>query len=848
MSDQHDNNFSGQRTAIPFGKFDTGVEDVFPCNESMIGREGARTKLIDFLTNAGTRKAILVTGRRGMGKSSFVKYCLDEYEKARIERYWRSDFGRTIFALIWLLFISMLGAITFVVASDLIQVLLYNAIDKWNNFMWIPLLILSACVIYLIFHASKILTLVFQRFRMAPSIFALVALISFLVVFVYLPDGGSPVLTMSRLIVAVSAVYLLGEWLDLIDKRIQKSSWFEKLKTIIIFGRIYEGIIPISLFGAGVVFAAFTYQLEAIVFFVHDHEAINIDWLSNILVSTELLGIALVNKCIGLIKLPKHLNELQISHSLDKSKWWFFGLGLLLLYVPIITILADELVFGSFSYNTSSGWVFLVGEILLITFLRCLFQPHATKEQVTNVLKYKRDCFRPRVYPSALFSLKAILLLIISMNTLHPIVARFDVRGQDRCNHKSISNIKSWSLCVLNDRPYTNGLFKESDDKKANAGGGGYFPLLPKIKEKLVYITLIVMLVSLIFLMEYEWIIRPDQFCRSDKTLAPRRNRPGYYHNSEQPSYEMYKTQNAEKTDKRKTARQEIQQYLQHQATNREHYRKYEELTFLGYFNSFHLSTLISTINLGFEELDHCRVIHAMAQDVRHQYFEKFVSMRSPCVLMRSAFGLIAAMVLVTVLATDRFNTDAEIVTTKIECSATDQECTDDPQFSVTMPTINSAKLDGEKTIIGQFEGHKIIINKPVNDILKDKYCQRDEGHIYEYLPIIPKLLCELGGFYSETLLPFIYFELLPIELPSNFQSKSSTELLRWVFDVRIPYYYQRKCNVKNNCDKSFVMSFCAYHLILFVFIFYLYRRINWNLELIPYSINLDRIDALLSA
>ncbi len=150
-------NFSSQRSAIPFGKFEAGLDDVFPCNESMVGREGARAKLIDFLTNAGTRKAILVTGRRGMGKTSFVNYCLNEYEEARIERYWRSDIGRTFGAWIWLLVIGILCAAAFVLGSWILKILLDNAVDEQNHFLWIPIAPIIFYLSYPLLHAIKIL-------------------------------------------------------------------------------------------------------------------------------------------------------------------------------------------------------------------------------------------------------------------------------------------------------------------------------------------------------------------------------------------------------------------------------------------------------------------------------------------------------------------------------------------------------------------------------------------------------------------------------------------------------------------------------------------------------------------
>lgn len=83
--------------AVPFGHYEAGFEQEPPANEVLIGREGQRAYLIDLLMNIGRQGAYLVTGRRGSGKTSFVRHCITEYRSEVFWRYLRSNVGRTLF-------------------------------------------------------------------------------------------------------------------------------------------------------------------------------------------------------------------------------------------------------------------------------------------------------------------------------------------------------------------------------------------------------------------------------------------------------------------------------------------------------------------------------------------------------------------------------------------------------------------------------------------------------------------------------------------------------------------------------------------------------------------------------
>ena len=78
---------------IPFGRFASkltkgGEKKLF------IAREKTRALLIDRLISGESRGAYLVTGRRGVGKTSFVEACLEEYSNSVYMRFLRAGHGR----------------------------------------------------------------------------------------------------------------------------------------------------------------------------------------------------------------------------------------------------------------------------------------------------------------------------------------------------------------------------------------------------------------------------------------------------------------------------------------------------------------------------------------------------------------------------------------------------------------------------------------------------------------------------------------------------------------------------------------------------------------------------------
>ncbi len=852
-------NFSSQRTAIPFGKFESGSDDVFPCNESMVGREGARAKLIDFLTNAGTRKAILITGRRGMGKTSFVNYCLKEYEEARIERYWRSDIGRTLSAWVWLYAISMLCASAFVLGNSILIILLDNIINRDNYFLWIPLILLVFCLSYPLLHAFKIFTVLFKKkLDISGNIFRYLSVLIIIFIIWFMPDSRSPIITLSRLLVMITTVYFTGELLDqnliTLDTLLRpiisllrldfigKKSYWKKYKN----KRL--GWVIFSLFSA--IACYLTFYFDSI---DYQKTSVGKNTFSNFFIASELFGLAAINRFIGLLKKPPHLKKLQIYSALWKSKVWFFFIGIVFLFSPPFLFLFTEKEF-----NLSSGWVYLLSSCLILTFIRFF-------HLIRKIKLHKEQTPKPEfgmrhLYSSSLLALKAIFFILLSLYALHPLNTLLDNSKEKHCDSQKsslgITNLfnENGAYFALKDRPYCNVTdFSKTNNNDENLDVNylsNYLPLLFNSKDELKYILLIVLVTALIFWIEYEWIIRPGQFWRRDTSMGGT-NRPGYYDDFDDKKEVEFSPITIPGDDsKRKEARIEIQKFIKNQVINyRERRRLFEELTFLNYFKHLHLTTLTSTINLGFEELDHRSVIHAMLLDIREQYYQKFVSLRSSRVVIRSGFSVFLAMLLVTELSNNHFNTDNRNQISKIKNNKNTEQ---KPKYiaQVSKFKLNNSLQKEQKIIIMEAEEKNLILG--------NKYCQKTRSGsqseaeknkakgMYENLPKVPKLLCELGGFYAATILPFLYFELLPIHLhKDNVQTLSKT--LSWSFDIRTSYFLgitNGSSNTKNNKQ----MSFCIYHLLFFTLIFYLFRRINRILKVSPYSINLEKIDELLHA
>lgn len=440
-SSNRNRNFSSQRSAIPFGKFESGSDDVFPCNESMVGREGARAKLIDFLTNAGTRKAILVTGRRGMGKTSFVNYCLKEYEEARIERYWRSDIGRTFGTWLWLLLVSMICTAAFVSGNQLLETLLLASTN--NHLLWISLLPLIFCLSYPLFHAIKIFSAIFRIITVLPNNFiGYLCVLGGVFVFFHMRDNGSPIIILSSLLVMLAAIYLAGELLGVYLTKTRNS----RLGGVIL---VFLGSIV-------------TYLTNSFNPLFHQKELMALQdnlFFSNLVIASILFGLALFFRAVNLDRKPKHISALQIGAALKKIKFKILLIGGVFYLLPLVFI-APDLHTSDWSFvkelklniDYSSEWITFFQLLILISGLEILF--FRKKEEEKTDAKYQKLDF----FPSALLIIKAGFFILLSLYALHPLITQLRTPAEKLCiqttGYFDISYIlKNRSFCDASDKP-----------------------------------------------------------------------------------------------------------------------------------------------------------------------------------------------------------------------------------------------------------------------------------------------------------------------------------------------------------------------------------------------------------
>lgn len=123
--------FSKRVLMIPWGLREGGREVEHPAELSMVGREGHRAYFIDLLHTLGKRGAFLVTGFRGTGKTSFVRYCVDEYDADIGTRILRSSAGRPWF---WdklaLLFVALGALVIALLATELLEEAVFTVLRR----------------------------------------------------------------------------------------------------------------------------------------------------------------------------------------------------------------------------------------------------------------------------------------------------------------------------------------------------------------------------------------------------------------------------------------------------------------------------------------------------------------------------------------------------------------------------------------------------------------------------------------------------------------------------------------------------------------------------------------------
>lgn len=149
--------FFEQKFFIPFGRFRTERRLNDSNIDTLVGREGHRAFLIDALSGAGRRGAYLVTGRRGVGKTTFVENCLSEYRANVFRRFLRSNVGRSPLDLIAVAAVGLFLLFVLLSASDLLEFLVHQKARNGSFLILVPLLLVLAVVLLPMILGTSIL-------------------------------------------------------------------------------------------------------------------------------------------------------------------------------------------------------------------------------------------------------------------------------------------------------------------------------------------------------------------------------------------------------------------------------------------------------------------------------------------------------------------------------------------------------------------------------------------------------------------------------------------------------------------------------------------------------------------
>jgi len=601
--------FSKRIYAIPFGRFQAGGEAEAPAHQVLVGREGQRAYFIDILLRAGRRGAFLVTGHRGVGKTSFVRYCLTEYSREVYERFLRSNVGKAFFwdriLVFSLIFVVLLLAL---LASELMEILIPGhpgGVNPKNLLRWLLIAPLAVVCLYPLLFAREVLseiteTLVshFRSTRGRPGpVFAGLAVPVLAFALWWVPPLGAPALSMSRLFGAICALYLwvqCSSFRQWDDRSGEPNRWFRR------WSRAW---MMLTLVLAVVLAAAYLFRRTLLFQTAEPLEEIRCNFgLGLVFLGTGsfLQG---VHRNLMRKRLPEGGTREAAGAGARRYRW--IGFGIAALGFVLLTIEAP----GASRQACLWTALFSIGVASLVLYL--LHARHS-RDQRAEPTSFR---FQPR--PLLALAVKALFCLVIALQLIHPVVAAwpYTLDGQ------WFTDVKQEKLPIA-DQLRTPGALASLRGLRY-AGGQNVFH---EPADEHLWVLGAFLLLVLLYYLDYEWIVRPLRGEREDETIGLWRRGPDD------------EKANEEKEGEREGARQ------------RRIARKLAELTLPWLLYRAWLPVLTISVNLGFEKLDHRRVVQAMLTGLRSKYHRAFLAWNSGIANLGRILGGLLLLMLVALV------------------------------------------------------------------------------------------------------------------------------------------------------------------------------------------------------
>ncbi len=834
---------------VPFGRFRLKRMRQFSNAPILIGREGERAFLVDALTGIGERGAFLITGRRGVGKTTFVENCLFDYRQNVFRRFLGSGVGRSTsdYILLLVFALALLGVLS---ACGEFLAFLVPALSQ-NPLLIAPLLI---CV--LVTSVPSILAFLTIRsafstlFDGQATLYTVLTVLGFVGIILFIPPFGAPTQAMGLLLMALGVLYAAGSMfcrkmpiplgtlvcenmpdksdgpIDLSDddiaERLRFSAPYIKLR-LFLFSVFWPLLITV---GAVLAYYAISGarevgELESLsprrdVFF--ETLGLGLSFFMGATVA-NMLAVSNIIKGRANRPLPDESTRLATGDEHDLARL------LVRKTLAIVGFLGASIALF-FAVPVASGFIEYAFFVMSAGFFGTFIYHWRSIIYIDN----PRPAFAvPPI--EALLLLKGFAMLLVSLQLLYPVLGLFGTENLHTHGPTSGDNF-AWHQPMWLWGGADLSLASEHVTLFAFAGAEN------TVSEAGTWFLAVLLLMVCFFFVEYAWINRPFVNQRQPRTLDRGPRKPQQLHHHMDPIwFEVsaarqveYMFENFEPFTTRATpigvlsrmydpspeaARRQVQNPKERdlfgrradlQKTVLRRFRDMERYTFTYVVARLWLPVVEVNVNLGFDALDHRGVTHAMLDGLYRAYRATFVRLGSPYQIIR-AFGLTFSIMIALVV---------------ISRSLVDFPSAGQHHYDQVHLTVLNSQRDSEspkKSVSA--EDDDIKTPKEVRDLLhrekvtwtSTKTEDLPEGHSCRFLAefeetrkrldqerviysvtglaiptaedgetplfpdstwsgtaLLPKLVCLAGPQVSETILNFLFLEVIELDLSHDFR------------------------------------------------------------------------------
>ncbi len=837
--------------AALFGRFTGTSEATPPANEVLVGREGQRAYLVDLLISMGRRGSYLITGRRGAGKTSFVQQCISEYRASVFKRFLRASVGRGVWdrfvvVVIWL---TLIGGALMLSELLLLLVQMTRLSFAHHHLLWLLVLPLAILLMYPAVYAKELFEASLVTVRpfffkgkhpprtsgasetRFPSIASFYLVLILGIATWFLEPFGDPSLAVTRALTVISALYLFVQATSFYDVALEGKEIHRSWLLMTRRRRVVPTWNPLLLLYSPLAAIYILYGPA-----IDEPLPPNREYVANLGLCALILGLGLFLRFFHLryAFVLRDPEPEELRHASRRGAQNYATAGFLMLLVG----------FAIWYYELREKHVSLMAWPMVAiacasTFfiLRGGFRETSNTGTKTNA---ETVCFRAQ--PKYALCAKAALSIVVVVHLSHPIIAHMmylarpviEAAGELAMAPPILSPIREAlyggnSTDIAPAKPEEVQMGERESARSLNhlaatqyddavIVAGSMPRLFSDAYQQGSWSMGVLLSLFLFYFIEYEWIVRPGIGSREDRALDPAAR--------ELPE------------------RQEVCDRRNQWRCN----RRLAELTFPWMMYRTWLPVLVTEVNLGFEKLDHRRVVQAMLVGLREKYYSTFLSWDCGLANLWRLLGVILVIVLATLTDDALFKLpnvgrrDVPAVS-KPDSQPDGQAKSDSQPDEQTKPDgqpYEQAKPDGQPDEQNQSTERK----NPICDAINAK---RDVSTKF------PNVICNLSG---DWLLEVLYFNLVPSSFGKASEYLQGGEDL--LFYGIVPYT-AKPVEVASiapedqiELERRILLPagpyFCIYHLLLVFMFLFSGRWVLISVPILPYRQNIRRIDDVLDS